>query len=101
MARARRLVAPARVVRDPLVCGGEPTIQGTRVPVRSIVIQWRYRGDLEGVRRAYPRLDIPAIREALGFYEQNREEIDRLIEQNERAVLLAEPSRSCTCWRSA
>lgn len=69
------------------MCGGEPTIEGTRVPVRSIVIQWRHHGDLEDVRRAYPRLDIQAIREALGFYEQNREEIDRLIEQNDRAAL--------------
>lgn len=76
----------ARIVRDPLICGGEPTIEGTRVPVRSIVIQWQHGKDLERVRRAYPRLDVPTIRDALSFYEQNRAEIDRLIEENEQAA---------------
>ena len=61
-------------------------MEGTRVPVRSIVMQWQHGRDLERVRRAYPRLDVPTIREALGLYEQNREEIDRLIEENEQAA---------------
>ncbi len=64
-------------------------------------MQWQYYRDLEHVRRAYPRLDVPTIREALAFYEQNQEEIDRLIEESETAALWAEPSKSCTGWRWA
>ena len=77
---------PGRIVRDPKVCGGEPTIRGTRVPVRSIVIQWQYYADLERVRSAFPNVDIPALKEALAYYEAHREEIDRLIEENEQAA---------------
>lgn len=75
-----------RIVRIPGICGGEPTVSGTRVPVGSIVLQWQYYRDLEQVRQAFPRVDIPAIKEALAFYEANREEIDRLIEENEQAA---------------
>lgn len=74
----------ARIVRIPGVCGGEPTIEGTRVPVRSIVIQWRYYQDLDRVREAFPRVNVPTIQKALRYYEKHRAEIDRLIEENER-----------------
>jgi uncharacterized protein (DUF433 family) len=86
----RRQVAPSHIVRNPRICGGEPTVVGTRVPVRSIVLQWQHYRDLERVRRAFPRLDAEAIKVALAFYEANREEIDRLIEENERAAYAAE-----------
>jgi uncharacterized protein (DUF433 family) len=81
---------PSRIVRDPAVCGGEPTIEGTRVPVRSIVIQWQFHRDLERVQSAFPRVDIPAIKEALAYYEMHRDEIDRLIEDSEQAAYATE-----------
>lgn len=81
---------PARIIRDPRICGGDPTVAGTRVPVSSVVIQWHYYQDFERVQRAFPRLDIPAIKAALAFYEDNREEIDRLIEEHERAAYSAD-----------
>jgi uncharacterized protein (DUF433 family) len=65
------------------VCGGEPTIKGTRIPVRAIVIEYQRHKDLGWVHRGYPRLDVPTIQEALAFYEANREEIDRAISDNE------------------
>lgn len=74
---------PARIVRKPGVCGGEPTVEKTRIPVRSIVVQWQLSGDLETVRGAFPQLDLPAIKAALAFYEAHRAEIDRLIEESE------------------
>lgn len=80
----------ARIIRDPRICGGEPTVAGTRVPVRSVVIQWQLYGDYDRVQEAFPRLDISAIKAALAFYEDNREEIDRLIEENERAAYAAD-----------
>lgn len=80
----------ARIIRDPRICGGEPTVAGTRVPVRSVVIQWQLYGDYDRVQDAFPRLDVPAIKYALDFYENNRAEIDRLIEENERAAYAAD-----------
>ena len=72
-----------RVVRDPRILAGEPTVQGTRVPVRSIVLAHRYYGDAEQVCRAYPMLDRAVVGDALAFYEANAEEIDRYIAENE------------------
>lgn len=84
--RRARALAPSRIVRDPLVCGGEPTIAGTRVPVRSIAVQWRFYRDVDQIRRSFPRLDEGVIREALAFYEVNSEEIDRLIQDAEQVA---------------
>ncbi len=56
-----------RIVRDPVVVGGEPTVQGTRVPVRSIVVLYQLYGDTERLRRAFPRLDDDDVDEALAF----------------------------------
>ena len=81
---------PVRIIRDPRICGGDPTVAGTRVPVRSVVIQWQLYQNLECIREAFPRLDIPAIKAALAFYEDNRAEISRLIEENERAAYAAD-----------
>ncbi|HEY7062244.1 MAG TPA: DUF433 domain-containing protein [Chloroflexota bacterium] len=71
------------MVRNPLVLGGEPTVAGTRVPVRSIVIAWQLHQDLDRVCRAYPMLSRGDVEEALTFYDLHRGEIDRYIAENE------------------
>ncbi|MBI2322115.1 MAG: DUF433 domain-containing protein [Chloroflexi bacterium] len=63
--------------------GGEPTIGGTRVPVRAVVVAFRLHEDRARVARAFPMASPAAIDEALAFYESHREEIDRLIAENE------------------
>ena len=78
------------IVRTPGICGGEPRVDGTRVPVRCIVIELRLQGDLAGIQRAYPGLKTRIVGEALAFYEANREEIDHLIEDNERFAYSAD-----------
>ena len=75
------------IVRKPRVQGGEPVIRGTRVPVRSIVIAAEeYGGDLGRVARAYT-VDEAAVRAALAYYRRHKAEIDRSIEEHERASL--------------
>ena len=88
--RATKPSKPGRIVRDPRVWGGEPTIRGTRVPVSSIVAERQLTGDEQQIARAFPRVDPDAIREALVYYESHREEIDRLIEENEEAASRAD-----------
>ena len=78
------------MVGVPGICGGEPTVAGTRIPVRSLVILWDYYHDVERLLRAFPRLDGSAIECVLAFSEVNRTEIDRLIEENERAAYSAD-----------
>ena len=73
----------AHVVRVPGVVGGEPTIAGTRIPVRSIVLTWRYNPDVEYLCQAFPRLTPALVREALAYYDAHSEEIERYIAENE------------------
>jgi len=89
MPRTTGTGSPRRIVRDPGVCGGEPTVEGTRVPVSSIIVQWHFYLDLERVRDAFPHLNLPTIEKALAYYEKHREEIDGLIEEHERAAYAA------------
>src|SRR4051794_27133629 len=71
------------IVRDPRVCGGEPTIKGTRIPVRSVIIEYQRDNDLDWVLQGYPRLDADLIREALAYYDVHRTEIDQLNAEEE------------------
>ena len=74
------------VVSIPGIHGGEPVIRGSRVPVRSIVIAAeRYDGDLGRVNEAFP-VGLEAIQAALTYYAAHRTEIDRIIEERERAA---------------
>jgi uncharacterized protein (DUF433 family) len=81
-----RHVWPRRIVRDPKILGGEPSLEGTRVPVRSVVLAARYEADLDAVVQAYPMLDRVAVESALAFYRLHRDEIDRHIAENEDPV---------------
>ncbi len=72
-----------RIVREPRILGGEPTVKGTRVPVRSVVLTHRDYHDIARVCDAYPMLDRAAVEETLAFYKANREEIDGYIAENE------------------
>ena len=74
------------IVRDRRIHGGEPVIRGTRVPVRSIVLAHeRYAGDLARIAGAFT-VDEAAVRAALAFNRANKAEIDRIIDENERAT---------------
>jgi len=75
-----------RIIRDPRICGGDPVVAGTRVPVHSVVIQWQHYRDIDRLMQAFPRPDAAAIQTALAFYEANRAEIDALIEEHEQAA---------------
>jgi uncharacterized protein (DUF433 family) len=68
-----------RIVRDPRIHGGEPTVRGTRVPVRAIIVAWRAEPDVQTLLEAYPRLGERDVREALAYYEAHRPELDERI----------------------
>jgi uncharacterized protein (DUF433 family) len=71
------------IVRDPGIVGGEPTVKGTRIPVRAIVLFLRHNGTLTHTFEAFPRLTPSDVEQALAFYQANQEEIDRHIRENE------------------
>lgn len=71
------------IVRDPNICGGEPIIRGTRFPVRSVVFYILKKGMLaEELVAEFPHLFLSAVYDALSYYYDHTEEIERLIEEN-------------------
>lgn len=82
----------ARIVKDPRMVGGEPTIAGTRVPVRSVLLSYqRYEGNLERVCAAHT-LKMVEAQAALDYYADHRDEIDQHIRENERIAMSADDS---------
>jgi uncharacterized protein (DUF433 family) len=64
------------------VLGGEPVILGTRTPVRAIVERWKFGESVEEIARSLPHLRLAQIFDALGYYDDHREEIEKYIELN-------------------
>jgi uncharacterized protein (DUF433 family) len=56
-----------RIVRDPAICGGQPVIRGTRVPVR-LILGYLSHGEPTGViLRDFPSLQEEDVRAVIGF----------------------------------
>jgi len=70
---------------DPTVAGGEPCILRTRIPVWALV-QARKLGATEAdLLNSYPGLRAEDLVNAWGYYRLHRDEIDRQIDENEKA----------------
>ena len=75
------------ITAHPKIQGGEPTIRGTRIPVRSVV-QYVLRQGIpaETVAKEF-RISLAAIYDALSFYYDHRPLMNRIIErQTEEAA---------------
>ena len=70
------------VVRDSRILGGEPIIDGTRTPVRSIVEMWRMGIAPEEIPLHYPHLSLAQVFDALSFFQDHMAEIIDYIERN-------------------
>lgn len=70
------------LVKTPGICAGNARVDGTRIPVNTVVIGV-IRGDsLEEIIKDYPALTRAQIYECMAYYEDHREEIDPLIKIN-------------------
>lgn len=60
------------------LCGGSPVIAGTKFPVRSVVFYILKQGMTpEELVREFSHLTLPQVYDALSYYYENREEIDK------------------------
>ena len=64
------------------VLSGEPVVKGTRTPVRAIVERWKFGESVDDIARSLPHLRLAQIFDALGYYDDHREEIEKYIELN-------------------
>lgn len=63
-----------RIVRDPLICGGEPVIRGTRVPVRTILASLAEGDRTDDILRDFPTLTEEDVQAVIAFAAASAEE---------------------------
>ncbi|PIP07350.1 MAG: hypothetical protein CO012_11640 [Syntrophobacterales bacterium CG_4_8_14_3_um_filter_49_14] len=96
MTRAEKAQLLQWVVRDlgdafpgieskPDVCGGEPCIVRTRIPVWILVQSRRLRISESDLLRSYPTLRAEDLANAWAYYRTHRDEIQQHIRENEEA----------------
>jgi len=80
------------------VCGGKPVIVGTRVPIWGIAGWLRKGYSAEKIQQEiYPSLGLAEIYDALSYYYDHKEEVDRQLEEN--SLSLREAKRRQAQWR--
>ena len=56
-----------RIVSEPSICGGKPTIYGTRIMVRNILDVLALDGSIEAVLTSYPDITREDVQAALAY----------------------------------
>jgi len=69
----------------PGICGGEPCMVRTRIPVWTLVQARRLGASEADLLRAYPVLNAGDLAEAWAYYRAHREDIDQQVAANEEA----------------
>ncbi|RMH95514.1 MAG: DUF433 domain-containing protein [Calditrichaeota bacterium] len=75
------------IIRRKGICGGKPIIKGTRIKVAQIVIYYeKMNYTPDEIIEAHPHLTLAQIHDALSYYYDHREEIDRQIREERELV---------------
>ena len=72
------------------ICGGNPIIKGTRTSVVHIAGYYLMGLSPEEIQRELPHLDLAQIFDALAFYLDNRQAIDRELQKDKEEVVSRE-----------
>ena len=62
------------IVTDPRICGGQPVIRGTRVPLRTVLASLAEGGTVEDIIAAFPALKEDDVRAAISFAATSAQE---------------------------
>jgi uncharacterized protein (DUF433 family) len=69
------------------LCGGSPVIRGTKFPVRSVVNYILHQGlSPEELVREFTHLTLAQVYDALSFYYDNKDLIDKDLRENAAAA---------------
>lgn len=64
------------IVKNPRILGAEPILDGTRIPVRTVVQLMRLHGNIAVLQRELPTLTRGDIEAALEYYAAHHDEIE-------------------------
>jgi uncharacterized protein (DUF433 family) len=62
------------IVRDRAVCGGQPVIAGTRVPLRTVLASLAEGDSIQTILASFPTLTEDAVRAVIAFAATAAEE---------------------------
>lgn len=74
------------IYTNPEMHGGEPTIRGSGILVRTIVERMRMGQHPLEIYKAFPNLSLAKIYDAISYYYDHAAEIDESIRENEEAM---------------
>lgn len=75
------------IVKKEDVCNGSPIIEGTRTRVIDIAIEYEVLGHSPDVIiDSHPYLNLSQVHDALSYYYDNRDELDKKIEQDQEFI---------------
>lgn len=78
------------VCRDPAIAGGQPVIEGARLPVTTLVRAHQLGMDFDEILVQYPGLAPAQLHAAFLYYLDHKDEIEALLKQAEVAPPEAE-----------
>ena len=70
------------IVQVPGICGGRPTLKGTRISVRHIAHLYKAGDTVEEILQAYPYLQAAAVYDAISYYLDHQTAIEQEIADN-------------------
>jgi uncharacterized protein (DUF433 family) len=72
---------------NPKICSGSPVIAGTRVRIVDIAIEYEYLNcSPDEIINAHPQLKLEQIHDALSYYYEHRDELDKKIKEDKQFV---------------
>jgi len=75
------------IVKNKDVCNGSPVIEGSRTRVIDIAIEYEMLGHSpDEIISSHPHLNLSQVHDALSYYYENRNELDRKIEQDQNYI---------------
>ncbi len=80
------------IVADESILGGEPVIRGIKTPVRAIAEMWRMGMQPDEIPMHLPHITLAQVFDALRYYVENQEEINRFIQINRVPEGLVHPT---------
>ncbi len=76
-----------KIVKDPDIMGGSSRIDGTRIRVSDIVVDYEYRDwSPEEIAEQYPTISLSDVYSALEYHHRNKKEIREEIQEREQKV---------------
>lgn len=70
------------IVKRKSICGARPIICGTRIPVKAIVGYYKLGMTVEEILEGYPPLTPAQVYDALSYYHDHQEEIEKDIQND-------------------